>query len=143
MGISDLEGKGSAKGNDGFFDKGLMTALESNHRAGGVYQEVKVVANGHCHSTPSFMHRDFRRLNRDRFAVTENCRRVKGIWMCFGGGGCVQFHIVLEVQYLDAFTPGLTPAMERSASIAGSGSSTSQITARPSELTNERKTTRS
>ena len=28
-----------------------MTALESNHRAGGVYREVKIVANGHCHST--------------------------------------------------------------------------------------------
>jgi hypothetical protein len=68
VGISDLEGKGSAKGNDGFFEKGLMGALESNHRAGGVYREVKVVANGHCH-------------------ITENCRRVKGVWMCFGGGG--------------------------------------------------------
>jgi len=68
VGISDLEGKGSAKGNDGFFEKGLMSALESSHRARGVYREVKVVANGHSH-------------------LTENCRRVKGIWMCFGGGG--------------------------------------------------------
>jgi hypothetical protein len=50
VGISDLEGKGSAKGNAGFFEKGLMTALESNHRSGGVNREVKVVANGHCHS---------------------------------------------------------------------------------------------
>jgi len=68
VGISDLESKGSAKGNDGFFEKGLMTALESNHLARGVYREVKVLANGHSH-------------------LTENCRRVKGIWMCFGGGG--------------------------------------------------------
>ena len=45
-----MERKGSAKGNDGFFEKGLMNALESNHRAGGLYREVKVVANGHCHS---------------------------------------------------------------------------------------------
>lgn len=51
MGISDLEGKGSAKGNAGFFEKGLMTALESNHRAGGGYKEVKVIANGHSHRT--------------------------------------------------------------------------------------------
>jgi hypothetical protein len=21
--------------------------------------------------------------------VTDNCRRVKGVWLCFGGGGCV------------------------------------------------------
>lgn len=51
VGINDLERKGSAKGNAGFFEKGLMTALESNHRSGGVQREVKVVANGHCHST--------------------------------------------------------------------------------------------
>jgi hypothetical protein len=50
VGISGLEGKGSAKGNDGFFEKGLMAALESSHRARGSYREVKVIANGHCHS---------------------------------------------------------------------------------------------
>jgi len=53
VGISDLERKGSAKGSDGFFEKGLMTALESNHRARGVYREVKVIANGHSHGTPT------------------------------------------------------------------------------------------
>ncbi|KAH9942026.1 Metallo-dependent phosphatase [Amylocystis lapponica] len=62
------EGQGSAKKQDGFFHKGLLQATESDHRAGGNVQEVKVVANGHCH-------------------VTENCRRIKGVWMCFGGGG--------------------------------------------------------
>jgi len=30
VGISDLEAKGSAKGNDGFFEKALVSALESN-----------------------------------------------------------------------------------------------------------------
>lgn len=55
MGLSDLEGKGSANGNDGFFEKGLMNALESNYRTGRVYREVKVVANGHSHSTPPFL----------------------------------------------------------------------------------------
>ena len=28
-----------------------------------------------------------RQLKYDCVAVTENCRRVKGTWMCFGGGG--------------------------------------------------------
>ncbi len=23
--------------------------------------------------------------------VTENCKRVKGVWLCFGGGGCVAY----------------------------------------------------
>jgi len=48
--MHDLEGKGSAKESDGMFEKGLLKALESEHRAGGVVPEVKVVANGHCHS---------------------------------------------------------------------------------------------
>ncbi|EIN09401.1 Metallo-dependent phosphatase [Punctularia strigosozonata HHB-11173 SS5] len=68
VGIHGLEDKGSAKKNEGFFEKGLLQALESEHNAGGNAREVKVVANGHCH-------------------ITENCRRVRGIWNCFGGGG--------------------------------------------------------
>ncbi|KAI0714201.1 Metallo-dependent phosphatase [Cerioporus squamosus] len=68
VGQHDLEEGGAAKKQDGFFHKGLLQALESDHRAGGRATEVKVVANGHCH-------------------VTENCRRVKGVWLCFGGGG--------------------------------------------------------
>ncbi|KAI0917949.1 hypothetical protein AcV5_002750 [Taiwanofungus camphoratus] len=68
VGLHDLEGQGSARKQDGFFHKGLLQALESDHRAGGNAKEVKVVSNGHCH-------------------VTENCRRVKGVWLCFGGGG--------------------------------------------------------
>ncbi|EPT01283.1 hypothetical protein FOMPIDRAFT_1023369 [Fomitopsis schrenkii] len=68
VGLHDIEGQGSAKKQDGFFHKGLLQAMESDHRAGGNAREVKVVSNGHCH-------------------VTENCRRVKGVWLCFGGGG--------------------------------------------------------
>jgi hypothetical protein len=55
VGISDLESKGSANGNDGFFEKGLMSALESNHRARGIYREVKVVSNGHSHGTSTLL----------------------------------------------------------------------------------------
>jgi len=68
VGADHGEKPGSAKGNEGFFEKALLTALESEHVAGGAAHEVKVVGNGHCH-------------------ITENCRRVKGVWMCFGGGG--------------------------------------------------------
>ncbi|KAG7093566.1 hypothetical protein E1B28_007236 [Marasmius oreades] len=67
IGIHGNEQQGSAKGNDGFFEKGLLKAMESDHVTSSTL-EVKAVANGHCH-------------------ITENCRRVKGIWMCFGGGG--------------------------------------------------------
>jgi hypothetical protein len=49
VGIHGLEEMGSAKKNDGFFEKGLLKALETDHRAGGNAREVKVVANGHCH----------------------------------------------------------------------------------------------
>ncbi|KAI9573783.1 Metallo-dependent phosphatase-like protein [Boletus coccyginus] len=68
IGIYNLEGKGSAKKSDGMFENGLLKALESEHRAGGVIPEVKVVANGHCH-------------------ITEDCKRVQDVWFCFGGGG--------------------------------------------------------
>ncbi|KAK0203023.1 Metallo-dependent phosphatase-like protein [Desarmillaria ectypa] len=68
VGIHGEEAAGNAKGTDGFFEKALLTALESEHVSKGTEHEVKVVANGHCH-------------------LTENCRRVHGIWLCFGGGG--------------------------------------------------------
>ncbi|THH09733.1 hypothetical protein EW145_g1812 [Phellinidium pouzarii] len=68
IGIHDLEEPGNAKHNGGFFENGILQALETDHSAGGGVKEVKVITNGHNH-------------------ITENCRRVKGVWMCFGGGG--------------------------------------------------------
>jgi len=68
IGLHGVEGPGAAKKNDGFFEKGLLAATESEHSYGGSIPEVKVVANGHCH-------------------ITEDCRRVQNLWMCFGGGG--------------------------------------------------------
>ncbi|RDB23740.1 putative inactive purple acid phosphatase 29 [Hypsizygus marmoreus] len=68
VGMHGLERPGNAKTNAGFFEKALLMAHESDHVAKGDAHEVKVVGNGHCH-------------------VTENCRRVKGVWLCFGGGG--------------------------------------------------------
>ena len=50
VGTSDLEGQGSAKKNGGFFENGLLHALETPHRGAGGIPEVKVVGNGHCHS---------------------------------------------------------------------------------------------
>ncbi|KAJ2934881.1 hypothetical protein H1R20_g2293, partial [Candolleomyces eurysporus] len=67
-GISGQEAPGNANTNDGFFEKGIMQALESDHMSHAAIPEVKVIGNGHCH-------------------LTENCRRVKGVWFCFGGGG--------------------------------------------------------
>ncbi|KAG8215016.1 Metallo-dependent phosphatase-like protein [Butyriboletus roseoflavus] len=68
IGLHELEGPGSAKNSDGMFDNGLTKALESQNLAAGVIPEVKVVANGHCH-------------------ITEDCKRVQDVWLCFGGGG--------------------------------------------------------
>lgn len=50
IGLHGLEGSGAAKKSDGFFEKGLKQALESDHVTGDGIPEVKVVANGHCHS---------------------------------------------------------------------------------------------
>ena len=49
VGLHNLEPKGAAKKNEGFFEKGLLKAMESDHLAGGSAREVKVVGNGHCH----------------------------------------------------------------------------------------------
>ncbi|TFK39994.1 Metallo-dependent phosphatase-like protein [Crucibulum laeve] len=68
VGISGQETPGNAKHSDGFFEKGILKALESDHRGAGNALEVKAIGNGHCH-------------------LTENCRRIKGVWLCFGGGG--------------------------------------------------------
>jgi len=73
VGIGDLEPKGSAKGNAGFFEKGLMSALESNHRARGTYREVKVFANGHSHRKPTSYLTIQVGSNYICVAVTENC----------------------------------------------------------------------
>ncbi|KXN86602.1 putative inactive purple acid phosphatase 29 [Leucoagaricus sp. SymC.cos] len=67
VGISGQEDPGNAKKNGGMFEKGILKATESAHKANGNALEVKAIANGHCH-------------------ITENCRRIKGIWLCFGGG---------------------------------------------------------
>lgn len=50
IGIHDLEDDGSAKKNDGFFEKGILQAMETEHNAGGNLREVKVIGNGHQHS---------------------------------------------------------------------------------------------
>ena len=49
IGIHDIEERGDAKHDAGFFDKGILQAFETEHKAGGYAREVKVIANGHCH----------------------------------------------------------------------------------------------
>ena len=48
VGIHDLEEPGAAKKQDGFFHKGILQAMESEH-VSNTAREVKVIANGHCH----------------------------------------------------------------------------------------------
>jgi hypothetical protein len=47
--MSGLEDPGNAKENGGMFEKGILKAMESDHRANGNALEVKVITNGHCH----------------------------------------------------------------------------------------------
>ena len=86
VGISGQEKHGNAKDTDGFFQKGILKALETDHTGKGNALEVKVVANGHCHRIGFF--RFLMSWPADSWmSVTENCRRVSGVWLCFGGGG--------------------------------------------------------
>jgi len=50
VGISGQERHGNANRNDGFFEKGVLKALESDHTASRNIPEVKVIGNGHDHS---------------------------------------------------------------------------------------------
>lgn len=90
VGLHDLEESGAAKKQDGFYHKGVLQAMESDHRAGGNAREVKVISNGHCHSAYCILSPS-RWLTSVQLIilhlVTENCRRVSGVWSCFGGGG--------------------------------------------------------
>lgn len=54
MGLHGLESAGNAKKSDGFFEKGILKALESDHITNTI-QEVKVIGNGHCHGMSSFL----------------------------------------------------------------------------------------
>jgi hypothetical protein len=54
VGLHDLESAGNAKKSDGFFEKGILKALESDHITNTI-QEVKVIGNGHCHGMSAFL----------------------------------------------------------------------------------------
>jgi hypothetical protein len=84
-GTTGLEPAGNAKKNGGFFAKGIMKAMENSDVENHV-REVKVMGNGHCHGT-TFVCLFFIPIIILYSAVTENCRRVSGVWLCFGGGG--------------------------------------------------------
>jgi hypothetical protein len=86
VGITGLEAAGNAKKSDGFFAKGVMKAMESSNVANHA-REVKVIGNGHCHGVAFFCLFSTPVIYSLFFAVTENCRRVDGVWLCFGGGG--------------------------------------------------------
>ena len=48
VGATGLEPPGNAKNSDGFFEKGILKAMESSNVANHAH-EVKVIGNGHCH----------------------------------------------------------------------------------------------
>lgn len=86
VGTHGLETAGNAKQSDNFFEKALLKAQESDHVAKGNVPEVKAVGNGHSHGMgPHSIARVV--VANGSVPVTDNCRRVKGVWLCFGGGG--------------------------------------------------------
>ncbi|KAH7093919.1 Metallo-dependent phosphatase [Auriculariales sp. MPI-PUGE-AT-0066] len=61
---NQFDADGGSKKNDGFFKKAILSAPEGSQPI----PEVKVIGNGHDH-------------------ITDFCKRVQGVWFCFGGGG--------------------------------------------------------
>ena len=110
-----LDPYAAAKTNGGLFEKGLLVAKEVE---GGKAREVKVVANGHCHGAFRVSVRKKTTTN-DRL-VSDNCRRVLGVWLCFGGGG----YVFLVFWFCVVVTDRTTELMVDTANqdlIAGSG----------------------
>ncbi|KPV78488.1 uncharacterized protein RHOBADRAFT_33185 [Rhodotorula graminis WP1] len=63
-----LEGDGASKTDSRFFEQAILAQGELPASAPTTGRpEVKVLAHGHCH-------------------ISSDCRRVKGVWICFGGG---------------------------------------------------------
>ncbi|KAG6857449.1 hypothetical protein H0H87_003516 [Tephrocybe sp. NHM501043] len=50
VGTSGQESAGNAKTNAGFFEDGVLKAMENDHVGKGNAPEVKAIGNGHCHS---------------------------------------------------------------------------------------------
>lgn len=106
IGIHDIEERGDAKHNDGFFDKGILQAYETDHNAGGNMKEVKVIANGHCHSKCSMQVMQALSdvcgiISHGKLQESEGClvmfrrRRVSRLF------NCLYFHAVEVHFYLD------------------------------------------
>lgn len=110
IGYHDLEGKGSALKDDGFFDKGILQALEVEHNARGNTKEVKVIGNGHQHGNDSSSFSV--NTNSTFISVTDNCRRIRGVWLCFGGGGYVSIIPFAMIDILSYLLSGPTLVME-------------------------------
>ncbi|CAE6540487.1 unnamed protein product [Rhizoctonia solani] len=68
--VGTAEQYGGSPKDSGFFRNAILAAPEvpSTTETKGAGTEIKVIANGHVHTA-------------------DNCRRVKGVWTCFGGGG--------------------------------------------------------
>ncbi|GAA5953455.1 hypothetical protein JCM8115_000530 [Rhodotorula mucilaginosa] len=80
---SRYEGNGAPRHDSGFWQQGILAQKEIPASADGApidafwdgegtsptegRPEVKVLAHGHCH-------------------LTSDCRRIQGVWVCFGGG---------------------------------------------------------
>ncbi|TXT16081.1 hypothetical protein VHUM_00584 [Vanrija humicola] len=65
---SQLDKEGASNKNSGFFTDAIKHSFEIDEGAGQhPVAQVKVLSHGHCH-------------------MTDRCRRVDGIWMCFDGG---------------------------------------------------------
>ncbi|KAL1413278.1 Phosphatase dcr2 [Vanrija albida] len=64
---SQLDREGASNRNGGFFGQGIKHSFEIEEGGESAVTQVKVLSHGHCH-------------------MTDRCRRVDGVWMCFDGG---------------------------------------------------------
>ena len=163
-----LEESGASKKSAGFFHKGILQAFESDHRAGGRAPEVKVVANGHCHSKsaeiscrscvepePTYLvlfHSLGELQARERCLAVLRRWRVSSCFVLVVNQPCSKFlpsrtgwdaDSNVTRACVRACVTDRTRATARSGSTGGSGYTTSRSTARRSGRTSARRATRS
>ncbi|WOO76974.1 putative inactive purple acid phosphatase 29 [Vanrija pseudolonga] len=64
---SQFDKEGASNHNGGFFTEAIKHSFEVDEGGENPVTQVKVLSHGHCH-------------------MTDRCRRVDGVWMCFDGG---------------------------------------------------------
>jgi hypothetical protein len=82
-----MEGAGASRTDSGFFQQGILAQGELL-ADGGKEKVVDEFWDGE-YSAPTEGRPEVKVINHGHSHLTSDCRRIQGVWECFGGGGTV------------------------------------------------------